>query len=66
MPGVASAAGSWIRIRRIGGKVVDTNITGTLLLVQKVAKDMQGGGAGKHPDHGVDRRVHAGHVSGGL
>ena len=28
-------------------KVVDTNITGTLLLVQKIAKDMQGAGAGK-------------------
>ena len=28
-------------------KVVDTNITGTLLLVQKVAKDMQGAGEGK-------------------
>ncbi len=28
-------------------KVVDTNITGTLLLVQKVARDMQGAGAGR-------------------
>ena len=28
-------------------KVVDTNIIGTLLLVQKVAKDMQGAGAGR-------------------
>ena len=28
-------------------RVVDTNITGTLLLVQKVAKDMQGGGGGR-------------------
>ena len=28
-------------------RVVDTNITGTLLLVQKVARDMQGAGAGR-------------------
>ena len=28
-------------------KVVDTNITGTLLLVQKVARDMRGGAAGR-------------------
>ena len=28
-------------------RVIDTNITGTLLLVQKVARDMQGAGGGK-------------------
>jgi short-subunit dehydrogenase len=46
-------------------KVVDTNITGTLLLVQKVAKNMRGAGEA-HFDHRIDRRVHAGDVSGGL
>jgi uncharacterized protein len=46
--------------------VVDTNITGTIYLIQKVGRDMRAPRAWSYPYHGVDRRFHAGHVPGGL
>ncbi len=46
-------------------RVVDTNITGTVHLVQKVGRDMRARQR-PNPDHRLDRRIHAGHVSGGL
>ena len=36
--------------------VIDTNITGTLLLIQQVARDMVARGEGQDPDHRIDRR----------
>ncbi len=46
--------------------VIDTNITGTLYLIQRIARDMRAGSPGKDPDHGFDRGIHAGHLPGGL
>ena len=47
-------------------RVVDTNITGTIYLIQKIGRDMRGRRQGPHPDHRLDRRLYARHVSGGL
>jgi NAD(P)-dependent dehydrogenase (short-subunit alcohol dehydrogenase family) len=52
-------------------RVVDTNITGTLYLLQKVGLAKSGpryanAGTRPHPDHRFDRWFHAGDVSGGV
>ncbi len=47
-------------------RVVDTNITGTLLLLQKVGRDMRAGEDWPHPDHRLHRRVPAWHLPGGV
>jgi len=44
-------------------RVGNTNITGTLLLVQKVGRDMRQAGSGRIIDHRLYRRIHAGHLS---
>ena len=46
--------------------VVDTNITGTIYLIQKVGREMRSRARRPHPDHRLDRRLHAGHLPGGL
>ena len=46
--------------------VIDTNVTGTVYLIHKVGRDMRARGRGPHPDHRLDRRLHAGHLPGGL
>ena len=66
MPGAASAAAFLDQDSDDWRRVVDTNITGTLYLVQKVGRDMRARGRGPHPDHRLDRRLHARHLPGGL
>jgi uncharacterized protein len=45
--------------------IIDTNITGTVYLIQKVGRDMRAR-PGAHPHHWLDRGLYAGHLSGGL
>src|SRR3954454_193061 len=40
--------------------VINTNITGTIYLVQKVGRDMRARGTRTHPHHGLHRRLHPG------
>ena len=47
-------------------RVIDTNITGTLLLLYKVGRNMRAAGSGRILITGVDRRLHARHLPGGL
>ena len=47
-------------------RVIDTNITGTIYLIQKVGRDMRERRQGPHPDHRLDRRLYARHLSGRL
>ncbi len=46
--------------------VIDTNITGTLYLLQKVLQQMVARNEWQGAGDGIDRRLHAGHVPGGL
>ncbi len=47
-------------------KVVDTNITGTIYLLQKVGRDMRNSWPRPHPDHRLDRWIHSGNLASGL
>ena len=46
--------------------VIDTNVTGTVYLVQLVGRAMRSRGAGTHPADRVDSRLHARDLSSGL
>src|SRR5215218_9998607 len=48
------------------GHVIDTNVTGTLYLIQKVGRDMQARGAGRILITGSIAGLYAGSLSGGL
>ena len=58
--------GSWIKISTTYRHVVDTNVTGTLYLLQKVARDMRARGEGTDSYYRFNRRLHTGDVSGRL
>ena len=52
----------WAEARR----VVDTNVIGTIYLIQNIAPAHAPSRKGPHPDHRLDRRIHAGQLPGGL
>ena len=66
MPGAASATASSTRTPAAWRNVVDTNITGTLAAGPEGRPRHARRRRRPHPDHRLDRRLHARHLPGGL